>query len=158
MSGLKQLIFGGLLLVLSACAGAGDKAPTDAAGQAMEALTVVTSTGRHEFWVEIADDEEERQRGLMFRPPLEADRGMLFEFETAEEQGFWMKNTPSSLDIVYIDAAGRIVSIARNATPYSESVLASNGASKGVLEVRAGRMAEIGAKAGDRVEHPFFKP
>lgn len=158
MTDLRRLILAGLALVLTACAGGGDKAPKDGAGQPMQPLTVVTSSGPHAFWVEIADDQAERERGLMFRPPLEADRGMLFEFETAGEQSFWMKNTPSSLDIVYIDAAGRIVSIAHNATPYSESPIPSNGAAKGVLEVRAGRMTEIGAKPGDRVQHPFFKP
>ena len=81
---------------------------------------------------------------------------MLFEFEDAREQGFWMRNTPSSLDIVYIGADGKIVSIARHTTPFSEQSLPSNGPAKGVLEVRAGRMDEIGAKPGDTVRHPFF--
>ena len=92
----------------------------------------------------------------MFRPPLEDDRGMLFQFEIAAEQAFWMKDTPSSLDIVYIAPDGKIVSIAANTTPYSEQPLPSYGAANGVLEVRAGRMMEIGAKAGDTVQHPFF--
>jgi uncharacterized membrane protein (UPF0127 family) len=155
MTGLRRLILTALILVVSACA-QGEKPPLDGAGKPMEALTVVTASGPHAFWVEIADDEPERQRGLMFRPPLEADRGMLFEFEAAEEQGFWMRNTPSSLDIVYIGADGRIVSIARHTTPFSDAVLPSNGPAKGVLEVRAGRMDEIGAKPGDTVRHPFF--
>ncbi|CAN5393449.1 DUF192 domain-containing protein [soil metagenome] len=155
MTGFRRLILTSLLLVVTACA-PGDKPPVDGAGQPMEALTIVTASGPHPFWVEIADDEPERQRGLMFRPPLEPDRGMLFEFEAAEEQGFWMKNTPSSLDIVYIGADGKIVSIARHTTPFSEAVLPSNGPAKGVLEVRAGRMDEIGAKTGDTIQHPFF--
>jgi uncharacterized membrane protein (UPF0127 family) len=155
MTGFRQLILAGLLLAAAACAPHA-KAPLDGAGQAMEALTVVTASGEHPFWVEIADDEPERQRGLMFRPPLEDDRGMLFEFEDAREQGFWMRNTPSSLDIVYIGADGKIVSIARHTTPFSEQSLPSNGPAKGVLEVRAGRMDEIGAKPGDTVRHPFF--
>jgi uncharacterized membrane protein (UPF0127 family) len=155
MTGFRRLILTGLLLVVAACA-PHEKPPVDGAGRPMESLSVVTASGAHKFWVEIADDEAERQRGLMFRPPLEDDRGMLFEFETAAEQGFWMRNTPSSLDIVYIGADGKIVSIARHATPFSEAVLPSNGPAKGVLEVRAGRMDEIGAKPGDTVQHPFF--
>ena len=67
--------------------------------------------------VEIADDEAERQRGLMERPPLADDRGMLFQFPDVRERGFWMRNTPSPLDIIYIDPRGRIVSIAKNAAP-----------------------------------------
>ena len=106
----------------------------------------------------IADDEPERQKGLMFREPLADDRGMLFEFPVAEEQGFWMKNTPSSLDIIYIDPTGKIISIASHATPFSEAVLPSNGAANGVLELRAGRTEEIGAVPGSTIKHPFFKP
>jgi uncharacterized membrane protein (UPF0127 family) len=99
-----------------------------------------------------------RARGLMYRPPLEDDRGMLFQFPAATEQSFWMKNTPSSLDILYIDPQGRIVSIASHATPYSQTPLPSNGAANGVLELRAGRAEEIGAKPGDQVRHSFFRP
>ena len=142
------------LLVLAACAGAG--APRDAKGDPLEPLTVTTSTGEHRFMVEIADDDAERQRGLMEREPLADDRGMLFQFPDVAERGFWMRNTPSPLDIIYIDPRGRIVSIAKNATPYSEAIIPSNGPASGVLELRAGRADEIGAKAGDRVSHPFF--
>jgi hypothetical protein len=147
----------GLGLGLAACA---PKAPMDAAGRPMELLTIVTDSGRHEFWVEIADEDAERQRGLMFRPPLEDERGMLFTWpgEPPREQSFWMRNTPSSLDIVYIDPSGRIVSIASHTTPNSEAPIPSNGAANGVLELRAGRAEEIGAEPGDRVEHPYFQP
>lgn len=146
----------GVVLVLVACAQ--NRTPMDAAGNPMESLTVVTASGEHDFWVEIADDDEERARGLMFRPPLEDDRGMLFQFPEAAEQGFWMRNTPSSLDIIYIAPDGRIVSIAKHTTPNSETTYPSRGAANGVLEVRAGRSDEMGARPGDRVVHPFFQP
>jgi uncharacterized membrane protein (UPF0127 family) len=142
------------LVLLSACAGAGT--PRDAKGDPLEPLTVTTSTGEHRFMVEIADDDAERQRGLMEREPLADDRGMLFEFPDVAERGFWMRNTPSPLDIIYVDPHGRIVSIAKNATPYSEAIIPSNGPASGVLELRAGRADEIGAKPGDRITHPFF--
>ena len=147
-----------MALTVTACAqsGAGGDAPVDAAGRPLEPLTIVTTSGSHDFMVEIADDEEERARGLMFRPPLEDDRGMLFQFPVAGEQGFWMKNTPSSLDILYIAPDGRIVSIAKHTTPQSETTYPSRGAANGVLELRAGRSDEIGAKAGDQVRHSFF--
>jgi len=142
------------LVMLAACAGAG--APRDAKGDPLEPLTVTTSSGEHRFMVEIADDEAERQRGLMEREPLADDRGMLFQFPDVAERGFWMRNTPSPLDIIYIDPRGRIVSIAKNATPYSEAIIPSNGLASGVLELRAGRADEIGARPGDRISHPFF--
>jgi hypothetical protein len=146
-----------LMAATSACA---QNAPADAAGRPLEPLTIVTATGEHEFMVEIADEEPERQRGLMFRPPLDDDRGMLFEWpgEAAQERGFWMRNTPSSLDIVYIAQGGRIVSIAAHTTPNSDATIPSNGVSAGVLELRAGRASEIGAKPGDMVRHPYFQP
>ena len=143
------------LVLLAGCAGAGTAGPN---GEALEPLTITTSTGEHRFMVEIADDEAERQRGLMHREPLADDRGMLFQFPDVAERGFWMHNTPSPLDIIYIDPYGRIVSIAKNATPNSDAIIPSNGAANGVLELRAGRAAEIGAEARDRVEHPYFQP
>ncbi len=142
------------LLLLAGCAGAG--APTGANGEALEPLTVVTSSGEHRFMVEISDDEAERQRGLMERDVLAEDRGMLFQFPDVAERGFWMHNTPNSLDIIYIDPTGRIVSIAKRATPESDEIIPSNGPASGVLELRAGRADEIAAKPGDTVRHPFF--
>jgi len=139
-------------VALTACAGA-TRGPD---GQPLEPLTVKTATGEHRFMVEIADDEAERQRGLMNRAPLADDRGMLFQFPDVAPRSFWMHNTPSSLDIIYIDPRGRIVSIVKNARPNSDALLPSQGAAMGVLEVRAGRSDEIGAKAGDTVLHPFF--
>lgn len=144
-----------VLLLTTACAQGG---PVDASGRALEALSIVTADGEHHFMVEIADNEASRQRGLMHRPPLEDDRGMLFQFPSAAERGFWMRNTPSSLDILFIDPQGRIVSIARHTTPNSDANIPSNGAASGVLELRAGRSEEIGAKPGDQVRHPFFRP
>jgi len=153
----RFLMVGLAALALAGCAA---KAPAGANGEPMERLAIVTASGEHAFWVEIADEEAERQRGLMFRPPLGDDRGMLFQWpgEAPREQSFWMRNTPSSLDILYIDPKGRIVSIASHATPFSEAPIPSNGAANGVLELRAGRAEEIGAKPGDKVLHHYFKP
>ena len=142
------------LVLLAACAGAG--APRDAKGDPLEPLTVTTASGEHRFMVEIADDDAERQRGMMEREPLADDRGMLFQVPDVAERGFWMRNTPNSLDIIYIDPNGRIVSIANNATPLSDAIIPSNGPASGVLELRAGRADEIGARPGDKVSHPFF--
>ncbi len=146
-----------LALGLMGCAA---KGPTGPNGEPTERLVIVTASGEHQFWVEISNDEPKRQRGLMFRPPLEDDRGMLFEWpgEPAREQSFWMRNTPSSLDIIYIDPQGKIVSIASHTTPFSEAPIPSNGPANGVLELRAGRADEIGAKPGDKVVHSYFKP
>lgn len=117
----------------------------------VERLDIVTAAGVHHFKVEIADTFATRERGLMFRKSLAADRGMLFDFKTVQPVSFWMKNTLIPLDMVFIGADGRIVSIARNATPMSETTIASAGPVLDVLELRGGRAAEIGAAPGDRV-------
>ncbi len=148
-------LMAGLALTGAACA---QDPAVDVNGRPLEALTIVTTSGSHDFLVEIADTEPLRQRGLMHRPPLADDRGMLFTWpgETAQERGFWMHNTPSSLDIIYVGDDGRIVSIIRRAAPNSDAILPSQGPAKGVVELRAGRADEIGAKAGDAVRHPYF--
>jgi uncharacterized membrane protein (UPF0127 family) len=117
----------------------------------VERLDIVTAAGIHHFWVEVADTFATRERGLMFRKSLAADRGMLFDFETVQPVSFWMKNTLIPLDMVFIGADGRIVSIARNATPMSETPIASAGPVLDVLELKGGRAAEIEAAPGDRV-------
>ncbi len=122
-----------------------------------EALEVVTSKGRTRFFVEVADNDAERERGLMFRKELAPDRGMLFDFKTPQPAAFWMKNTLIPLDIIYIQRDGTVLSIARNATPLSETPIPSGGPIVGVLELAGGRAEEIGLLPGDRIEHRIFK-
>jgi len=117
----------------------------------VERLDVLTTAGVHHFKVEVADTPATQERGLMFRKSLAADRGMLFDFGSEQPVSFWMKNTLIPLDMLFIGADGRIVSIARNATPRSETPIASAGPVRDVLELRGGRAAEIGAAPGDRV-------
>ena len=73
----------------------------------LEALEIVTSTGRHAFQVEIAKDDASRERGLMDRRYMAANRGMLFEFEQDAPVSFWMKNTYIPLDMIFISPFGR---------------------------------------------------
>ncbi len=122
-----------------------------------EVLEAVTPSGRTRFFIEIADDDAEREKGLMFRKELAPDRGMLFDFQTPREVAFWMKNTLIPLDIIYIKPDGTVLSIARNTTPLSERPVPSGGPVVGVLELAGGRAAEIGLMPGDRIEHRIFK-
>ena len=123
---------------------------------ALDGLDVVTGTGPHHFQVEIAADDPSREKGLMFRKFLPADRGMLFEFDKEQPLTFWMKNTPLSLDLVFIDGRGSVVNVKEDAEPMSETTIASAGPSKAVLELNAGVAAAIGLKPGDHVDFPFF--
>lgn len=148
----------GALSALGACAqptpttGAGAGAPMET-----EQLTIETANGPVRFTVEIADDDNERRRGLMFRESLAGDRGMLFHFQQPEMASFWMRNTIISLDIIFIGPDGRILNIAERTTPYSEEGVPSAGLTRGVLEIRGGRARELGIRAGDRVRHRIFE-
>ncbi len=124
----------------------------------LESLDIVTHGGVQHFKVEIADTPASREQGLMYRKVLAPDRGMLFDFKTPQVVAFWMKNTLIPLDMVFIAPNGRIISIARNAQPLDETPILSGGAVLGVLELRGGRAAEIGAEPGDRVREGIFHP
>lgn len=121
-----------------------------------EQLTVETAQGPVRITVEIADDDLERARGLMYRPPLPDNYGMLFHFQEPEHASFWMRNTPSSLDIIFIGVDGRILNIAEHTIPYSTEGVPAAGLTRGVLEIRAGHSAELGIRLGDRVRHRIF--
>jgi uncharacterized membrane protein (UPF0127 family) len=123
-----------------------------------ESLQVVTHHGAKRFQVEIADTDATREYGLMYRKSLPPNGGMLFDFKVPQPVAFWMKNTLIPLDMLFIASDGRVISIVRNATPMSETPIPSGGAVLGVLEIRGGRAAEIGAEPGDRVIERIFHP
>ena len=102
--------------------------------------------------IELADDEESRVKGLMYRQEMKEEQGMLFIMEANEPQSFWMLNTYISLDIIYVGADKRIVSIQRNTTPKSTDPVPSGAPAKYVLEVVAGYADRHGLQVGDRLE------
>ena len=159
LTGLLRTAVVALLLGLSAACAQPEKGASAVPGQQLEIerLTIDTAQGPVQFTVEIADTEEERARGLMFRNSLADDRGMLFDFNPPEPVSFWMRNTIVSLDIIFIGTDGRILNIADHTTPYSEEGIPSAGVVRGVLEIRAGRAEELGIRPGDRVRHRIFQ-
>jgi uncharacterized membrane protein (UPF0127 family) len=131
-------------------------APLPAFTAGIETLEIASSTGVHPFAVEMAENDEERARGLMFRKEMPEGKGMLFDFKAEQPVAFWMKNTYVSLDMIFIKADGRILSIAENTEPLSERGVPSGGPVRGVLEVVAGTARKLGIKPGDRVAHRIF--
>ncbi|MGD0315362.1 MAG: DUF192 domain-containing protein [Xanthobacteraceae bacterium] len=132
----------------------GAVAPAQAAGQAT--LEIVCKTGVHAFAVELASNNEERERGLMFRKELPEGQGMLFDFERDQPVAFWMHNTYISLDMIFIRGDGRIAHIAENTEPMSDRLIPSGGPVRAVLEVIAGTARKLGIAPGDRVEGSIF--
>lgn len=102
--------------------------------------------------IELADDEESRVKGLMYRQEMDEDQAMLFIMEANEPQSFWMLNTYIPLDIIYIGEDKKIVSIQRNTTPKSTDPVPSGAPAKYVLEVNAGYAERHGLQVGDRLE------
>ncbi len=88
--------------------------------------------------IEIADDAYSTQTGLMYRDHMDDNHGMLFIFPNNDFRSFYMKNTEIPLDIIYISRDKKIVSIQKNAKPFDETSLPSEGPAKYVLEVNAG--------------------
>ena len=128
-----------------------------AQGAEPDSLEIVTSTGRHSFQIEIANNDATREHGLMDRRYMAADHGMLFEFDREAPVAFWMKNTYIPLDMIFIAPSGVVTRIVANAEPLSERVVPSGGPCIAVLELNGGIAASIGLKVGDKVHHPFFK-
>ena len=108
--------------------------------------------------LEIADDQAERNRGLMFRRKMHPDFGMLFIFDGDALRSFWMKNTLIPLDMVHIDSRGRVVGVVERAEPMTLSPRETGEPARYVLELVAGRAAELGIKAGVKMKVDGLPP
>ncbi len=150
---------GGVVVATGGVPGMATRDAAQAPAAATMPVTIASTGGRHVFTVEIAKTEAEQARGLMFRTDLTPDGGMMFWPYPAAGGGpraarFWMKNTPSPLDILYIRADGTIARIAENTVPFSETPIPSGEPVGAVLEIKGGRAEELGIAEGDRVSWP----
>jgi uncharacterized membrane protein (UPF0127 family) len=124
-----------------------------------EKLTIITADGvRHDFNVEMALKPEQQITGLMFRPSVPADGGMLFDWGTERVSQMWMRNTVAPLDMLFIGADGRVRAIAENTVPYSEAVISSRVPVRATLELAAGTARRLNIEVGDKVEQRLFEP
>ncbi len=120
-------------------------------------VTIVTHEGRRvAFQVEVADTRAKREMGLMYRNELSDDHGMIFLFPSESHQSFWMKNTPRSLDMIFIGRDRKIVGIVEEATPFSLDPRSVNGISQFVFEINGGLSKRHGFRAGDAVQFDGF--
>ena len=146
----------GLLLALVlAVAGQGATAETCSPDSV---IVTTPSGGAARFSVEIADDAQERARGLMFRESLPASHGMLFVYPNERPLAFWMRNTLIPLDMIFVDAQGVVVNVHANAVPHDETSIPSTGPALAVLEIGGGLAGALGIVAGATLRHPAFGP
>ena len=118
-----------------------------------EPLTITTKDGvRHDFQVEMATTPAQQEVGLMFRPTVPEDGGMLFVWGTPQQSNMWMRNTVASLDMVFINADGTIRRVTEDAVPQSLAIIESRGPVLATLELAAGTAKRLGIHAGDKVQ------
>jgi uncharacterized protein len=120
-------------------------------------LTIVTAGGPQKFKIELALSDAQMEQGLMFRRSLAPDAGMLFDFKRPVPVTMWMKNTLIPLDVVFLDAGGRVVDIHERAVPQSLDQIAAKGPARYVVELNGGTAARLGIRPGDRVTSPYFE-
>ena len=120
-------------------------------------LSVLSKSKSHEFIVEIAKTDRQQRQGLMFRRRLASNEGMLFVYASPKILKMWMKNTYLPLDMLFIDASGRIVNIVERTVPGSLEIISSVERALAVLEVNGGTISRLKIQKGDRVRHPAFR-
>jgi uncharacterized membrane protein (UPF0127 family) len=150
---LSSLLLG-FTLGLTGTAGAQQEPPPlDLATYPRTELTITQAKppAVHAFRVWVADTEPRAQQGLMFVRDLPESEGMIFPLEPPRVETMWMKNTYIELDMLFIDAAGRVVKIIERAHPLSLDTLSSGGPVSAVLELKGGLAAKLALHAGDKV-------
>ena len=113
--------------------------------------------GQASFRVEIADDDAERGRGLMFREELARGAGMLFVYDRPQPVSFWMRNTLIPLDMIFIGPEGRVTRVHENAVPLDETSISGGDGVLAVLEINGGLSQRMGIDVGSEVRHPAFE-
>lgn len=144
MTRSSRIVLGLLVLMLVG----GSTEPT-----AAPLRTVSMKIGAETFVLEVADTPKLREIGLMNRKSMPADRGMLFVFEHRQFLKFWMRNTLIPLDILYVEASGRVATI-RQMKPLDETGIESSEAVLYAIELNAGAAARAGVKEGDVLQLP----
>lgn len=112
--------------------------------------------GSVRFNVEIARDDEERARGLMFVESMGRYKGMLFVYDAPSTVAFWMKNTLIPLDMVFLDQHGVVRHMHENAVPGSLETIPGGDNILVVLEVNGGLISKLGLVLGAEMRHPVF--
>lgn len=146
--------------VLAACSPAGEKssAPMSHAADTGQHLPEVPLVIHHRdgrpatrLSIEIALGQEEQELGLMHRTDLKPGDGMVFPMIPARMPNFWMKDTPTPLDVLFIALDGRVVRVIANAKPNDKTPLFAEQPVAGVLELRGGDAQRLGIREGDAI-------
>ena len=152
---MKYLIFAAALLV-SAISLAQEEPPIAIETDYTSPLVIESGETEHPFLVEIAATQEEIATGMMHRPEMAADVGMLFVLGDPRMPNFYMRNTLVSLDLLFVSSDGEIMSIAHNAVPLSERNISPGVTVSYVLEIKGGQSSILGIEPGDTLRHELL--
>ncbi len=153
----RVLLAATLLMAASAALSQG-AAPEPLSAFPQSLLAIKTSHGKViNFKIWQADTPRREEQGMMFIREMDEHTGMLFMFPENRQVTMWMKNTYVSLDLVFLNAHGKIDYIAANATPLSEAIIGPPTPEFAVLELKGGACEHFGIKVGDAVLHKNFK-
>jgi len=150
------------LLVTAGLLGASAALPQAAAPEPLSAfpqrlLAIRTGSGKVvNFKIWEADTAKREEQGMMFLREMDEHTGMLFMFPENRPVTMWMKNTYVSLDLLFLNAHGKIDYIAARATPRSEAIIGPPTAEYAVLELKGGACETFGIKVGDTILHKNF--
>ncbi|MDE8349300.1 MAG: DUF192 domain-containing protein [Acidocella sp.] len=150
---MKLVLLTAALVMVTSVARADSNDPTGPQPKLpTEQLTIISDDGKsHVFNVEVASTTAQQDTGLMFRPVVPADSGMLFPWPQPQMSEMWMKNTIAPLDMVFIGADGTVKAIAENTVPYSLKDISSGVPVLATLELQAGITAAEDINVGDKV-------
>jgi uncharacterized protein len=110
--------------------------------------------GKARFTVEVADDDSERQTGLMNRPKMATGAGMLFVYPGPKHASFWMENTLIPLDMIFADATGTVTQVHENAQPMDRTSIDGGEGVQFVLEINGGLAGRMKIAPGTVLRHP----
>ena len=128
-----------------------------AQGAAQSLPTLTLTAGIHRITAEVAQTAQQREIGLMFRESMAVNHGMLFVFEQAGQQCFWMKNTLLPLDVAFVADNGTVVNT-RSMKPRALDAHCSQKPVRYVLEMNEGWFAKRGIAAGSKLVGKPFAP
>ena len=144
-------------LALAVAVTAAFPGPGAAVSFGTDRLAIETPSGEvYAFTVELAVNDEQRARGLMYRREMSADHGMLFLYDRVGLHSMWMANTYIPLDMLFIKPDGEVVHIAERTVPQSRRPISAGQRVKAVLELRGGTTDRLDIPVGSIVRYPAF--
>jgi uncharacterized membrane protein (UPF0127 family) len=149
LMGLGLLLWGAACTLPSGC--------SNPAGTSAPAGTITVTLGSQPITLEIANTPDAREQGLMFRDTMPADHGMIFIFADERPLSFWMKNTRLKLDLLYLDAQGKVLDIL-TLYPHDLTGVPSSAPAQYAIELNTGTAERVGLKVGDTIKLPGNLP